>query len=115
MALKSVNTGFRITEERQEELKILAAKKRTSVQAIIEEALEQFLAAVELGRDPRTLDSGVATAGDYPYPIANQRWHDALEAVLGDPEERSAIEKSLQWATDSISKKQSAPRKRRIS
>ena len=43
---KKVNLGFRVTEDRQEELKILAARRRVSVQALIEIALDEYLAKI---------------------------------------------------------------------
>jgi uncharacterized protein (DUF1778 family) len=40
---KNINLGFRATASRQEALKIAAAKRRQSVQEMIEEALEALL------------------------------------------------------------------------
>lgn len=35
----------------------------------------------------------------------NQAWHDMLDEILGDRQERVGIEKNLQWAIDSIRSK----------
>jgi predicted transcriptional regulator len=37
---KKINISFRVSDERQEELKILSARRRQSIQRMIEEGLE---------------------------------------------------------------------------
>lgn len=101
---KNINLGFRATASRQEELKIAGARRKQSVQEMLEEGLGLLLEGRETAAKPHALPL-VAVK-----PI-NARWHAMLDEILADKEERIGIEKNLQWAVDSIRKKGGVKRK----
>lgn len=73
---KKINVAFRVTEARQEELKILSARRRQSIQGMLEQGLELLL---ERGQQP---------------PIESttrlDRWHSMLAEILSS-DDRGAI------------------------
>ncbi len=68
---KNKSIPFRVTEARREELKIAAARRRHSLQEMLERGLDLLLAgnAPQLAQAP-------------PRAIANARWHQLLDEVL---------------------------------
>ena len=56
MSEKNCNIGIRVTAERREELKIAAAKRRTSVQKLVEQALELIVCDATTNQKGRKRD-----------------------------------------------------------
>src|SRR6478735_583304 len=84
---KNINLGFRATGSRQEELKVIAAKRRQSVQEMLEDGLVLLL--------------GQGDASKSRYAALNtkdQGWHDMLAAILGSGDKGciDAVTKNLE-------------------
>lgn len=73
---KKINVAFRVTEARQEELKILSARRRQSIQSMLEQGLELLL---EKGHQPPVESTARL-----------DRWHAMLAEILSS-DDRGAI------------------------
>jgi len=74
---KNINLSFRVTEARQEELKIFSARRRQSIQAMLEEGLELLL------KEPRKSDPPSPTPPNLGQQfLAVIRWHKMLSFIL---------------------------------
>lgn len=96
-----------ITIRVTEELHKLADRRRfeqgTSFQAILEAALSRF--AQEPGAVADAASIATVAHQRSSYLAHNQRWHDELEIILNDPEERGGIEANLRWGAEAVRRK----------
>jgi len=96
---KNKNLGFRVTEARQEELKIASARRRQSIQEMIERALDNLLSTGHEVARPQERDTN-----------KNREWHEKLEVVLsrGMQKDKIGIQQNLDWAVADILRRPSA-------
>ncbi|SRR5579883_2219748 len=87
---KKINLGFRVSEQRQEELKIISAKRRQSIQQMLEDGLEILLTG-------GTVQAAASESSMIAIRPDNRHWHQVLERVLAGPE-RVGITENLRWA-----------------
>ncbi len=89
-----------------------AHKERYGSFISAEKLLRPLLEAA-MGESSRANSPQLEVLGD-KYRPENIPWHDRLETVLNDPEDKVAIQRALEWAERSVSAKmaQQAPSKR---
>jgi len=82
---KKINLGFRVSPERQEELKIVSARRRQSLQRMLEEGLD-LLIKERPNSEPARSDAA-----------KDVRWHELLDVVLID-----GTQKQKEWLTGNL-------------
>jgi lipoate-protein ligase A len=102
-----------------------ALAERAGIQEVLETLLQWWLhnPAVTIGRlQEQQVSAFMRTDGDARkidrslvagmYREENIPWHEKLEEVLNDPDEKIGIQKNLEWAENSVRQKRISARRK---